>query len=537
MFTASDLSQRYSKHIPLLVALLLAAPIIFFQAFRYSFPLGYAGMFTLIAEKIAQANFELPASIPHYGPGGIPLVYPPLGMYVFALAIKLGIPIWFYMRVIPAIFTLLAVVPLYYLTLELVESKIAGVLTVVFVITAPAVYYTHVWAAGLVRALALFFCLTGLFYYVRSLRDFSWRNFLLAGISLGLLFTTHWLYVLFAALVGLACLMAEWKPSRLPIAFGILILALLVAAPWLVLILERHGASSILLAYSSHRNADFLLSLNDIPAAVQFIRDNLRHVTDNWFLTALALPGFILLILRRNFHLPLAFIFILLMGEASFYTEILAGMLAGAFSAEIFRLTPRLAVLKSMGVSGLLKLMPAMLVILCFILSSIKGLSQIAQYQPEIDGHALRMASFLKQNTDSAATYLFIGRVNEAEWFPYLLDRTPVFAMWGSEWKGTYARQLEILVELRECQLQKSWACMEAIQQEQSVSPTLLVGPNSRWLMQQIKDTRAWDLIYTDELYLVWQRSSQYNLSYSPNKPFCAATATAAARESTLNFW
>ena len=127
MFTASDLSQRYRKHFPLLVALLLSAPIIFFQAFRYSFPLGYAEMFTMIAEKIVDSNFQLPASIPHYGPGGIPLVYPPLGMYVFALAIKLGVPIWFYLRVIPAIFTLLAVVPLYYLTLELVESKIASI--------------------------------------------------------------------------------------------------------------------------------------------------------------------------------------------------------------------------------------------------------------------------------------------------------------------------------------------------------------------------------------------------------------------------
>ena len=508
MFTASNLSQRYRKYIPLLVALLLAAPIIFFQAFRYSFPLGYAGMFTMIAEKIVDSNFQLPASIPHYGPGGIPLVYPPLGMYVFALAIKLGVPIWFYLRVIPAIFTLLCVVPLYYLTLELFESKIASTLAVVFVITAPAVYYTHVWSAGVVRGLALFFCLTGLFFYIRSLRDFSWRNFFLAGLSLGLLFITHWLYVLFAALVGLACLIAEWKPSRLPIAFGILVLSLLVALPWLILILERHGASNILLAYSSHRNADFLLSLNEISAAVGFIRDNLGHVTDNWFLTALALPGFILLIIRRKFHLPLAFIFILLMGEASFYTEILAGMMAGAFSAEIFRLTPGLAMLKSNGVSGLLRLIPAMVVILCFILSSINGLSQIAQYQPEIDGHALRVSSFVKQNTEPSATYLFIGRVNEAEWFPYLLDRTPVFAMWGSEWKGTYARQLEILIALRECQLQKSWACMEAIQQEQSVSPTLLVGPNSRWLVQQIKDTRAWNPIYTDELYVVWKKSS-----------------------------
>src|SRR5215207_4287275 len=411
MFTASNLAQQYRKQIPLLVALLLAAPVIFFQAFRYSFPLGYAGMFTLIAEKIAESNFELPASIPHYGPGGIPLVYPPLGMYVFALALKLGIPIWFYLRVIPAIFTLLSVVPLYYLTLELVESKVASILAVVFVITAPAVYYTHVWAAGLVRAPALLFCLTGLFFYVRSLRDFSWRNFLLAGISLGLLFITHWLYVLFAALVGLACLIAEWKPSRLPIAIGILILALLVASPWLILILERHGALSILLAYSSHRNADFFLSLNEIAAAVQFIRDNLGHVTDNLFLTALAFSGFIWLILRRKFHLPLAFIFILFMGEASFYTEILAGMMAGAFSAEVFRLTPGMNVLKSSSVSGLLKWFPAMAVILCFIFSSLNGLSQIAQYQPEIVGHALRVSSFVKQNTEPSATYLFIGMV------------------------------------------------------------------------------------------------------------------------------
>src|SRR5919108_4793779 len=84
-------TQQYKEHLPLLVAVLLTAPIIFFQAFRYSYPLGYAGMFTLIAERIAEANFELPMSIPHYGPGSIPLTYPPLAMYVFALAIKMGV--------------------------------------------------------------------------------------------------------------------------------------------------------------------------------------------------------------------------------------------------------------------------------------------------------------------------------------------------------------------------------------------------------------------------------------------------------------
>src|SRR5690349_6291692 len=279
MAPLSHLNLQHKKHFALVVSLILTAPIIFFQAFRFSFPLGYAGMFTLIAESIAKANFTLPMSVPQYGPGGIPLVYPPLALYVFALALKLGIPSWFYLRMAPAVFSLLAMIPLYFLVLELFESKVASVLAVVLAITQPAVYYTHVWSAGVVRGMALFFCLTGLLFYVRSLRYFSWHSFFLAAICLGLLVMTHWLYVLFAALFGLAFLISEWKPPRAPIAFGILIGALLVAAPWLILILARHEASNLLFAYSSHRNADFILSLNNISTTAQFIGDNLRYVT------------------------------------------------------------------------------------------------------------------------------------------------------------------------------------------------------------------------------------------------------------------
>ena len=506
MITPLNPLLRYQKHIPLLAALLLTTPVIFFQAFRYSFPLGYAGMFTLIAEEISKANFELPVSIQHYGPGGIPLIYPPLAMYVFALAIKMGVSIWSYLRMVPAIFTLLSIIPLYYFTLELVESKVASLLAIVLIVTQPAFYYTHVWSAGVVRALALCFCLIGLFFYVRSLKVFSWRSFLFAGIFLGLLLATHWLYVVFAALVGLAFLISDLKPSRLSTAFGIFAVALLVAAPWLILILERHGASSIVLAYSSHRNADFFTSWKEIPLTVQFIQDNLRHVADNRFLMALAIPGFVWLILRRKFSVPLAFILILFMGEASFYSEILAGLMAGVFTAEIFHRTPKRAELKSANISGFLKLSLVLVMAICFVLSSLNGLSKIAQYQPEINEHSLKMASFVKVNTSPDETYLFIGKINEAEWFPYLFDRTPVFAMWGSEWKGTYAKQLEILIALRECQLQKSWACIEEIERDESVFPGLLVTPNKQWLIQQIKETHAWDRIYTDELYLVWQR-------------------------------
>lgn len=497
--------QHYKKHFPLLASLLISAPVMFFQAIRYSFPLGYAGMFTLVAEEISQANWRLPLTIPHYGPGGIPLVYPPLAMYLFALAIKLGFSTWLYLKFMPAFLSLLAVIPLYYFTRELLESELAGIFAVFLIITEPAVYYTHVWSAGVVRALALDLCLTGLLFYLRCLRDFSWSRFFFAGICFGLLLMTHLMYVLFAALVGLACLLVEWQPARLRFALGILLAALIVAAPWLITLTIRHELSTVLLAASSHRNTDFLVSLHGL---IQFIGYNLQSVLGNWFLTALAFTGFLLLCYRKKFQLPLAFVLILFMGEASFFSEILAGMLAGFFSAEVFRWTRQVIDLKNFQITNLLKWLPALAVIICLLVSVSNGLSEIIQYHPEINGASLQMAAFVKQNTRPDETYLFVGTINEAEWFPYLFDRTPVFAMWGSEWKGTYAQQLDILIALRECQLQKSWSCIEAIQQRAAVSPAFLVIPNKRWLVQEVKESRTWERIYLDEFYLVWKRKN-----------------------------
>jgi hypothetical protein len=506
MTTLISRLAHLQNHATLLIGLLLTAPVIFFQAFRFSFPLGYAGMFALMAEQIEQANFALPMTIPHYGPGGIAFVYPPFAMYVFALAIKLGIPSWTYLRLVPAVFMLLALIPLYYLALELTGSKAAALVSMVLLATAPAAFYTHVWSAGVVRALALGFCLTGLLFYIRTLKRFSWRNFLLAGFFLGLLFTTHWLYIVFAALAGLAFLIADWKPAHLPAALGILITALLVAAPWLGLILHRHGLSSILIASSSHGNTAFLVKLQDVNTFLQFIGGNLKYVTDNWFLAALAFPGLILLIAQRKFQLPLAFVFVLFMGEAFFYTVLLAVILAGAFCAYVFRQIPKTTENKLPIFSKLSLIVLVVLTASAVLFSATSGVLKIIQYQPEIDTYSLQMAKFIRDQTNPEATYLYIGKINEAEWFPYLLDRTPVFALWGSEWKGNYDQQSEALVALRECQLKKDWACMEALQQREKVAADLLVGPNQRWLAIQIKDTHAWKLLYTDDRYLVWEK-------------------------------
>lgn len=61
-------------------------------------------------------------------------------------------------------------------------------------------------------------------------------------------------------------------------------------------------------------------------------------------------------------------------------------------------------------------------------------------------------------------------------------------------------------IALRKCELEKSWPCIEAIRQENSVSPDLLVISNKNWLVRAVKDTKEWERIYLDELYVVWKK-------------------------------
>ncbi len=72
-----------------LAAIFASVPLLFSNAFLYGFPMGYAGLFTQMAQQIADANFVLPSMSPFYGPGGIPFAYPPLGLYLLAVFIKL----------------------------------------------------------------------------------------------------------------------------------------------------------------------------------------------------------------------------------------------------------------------------------------------------------------------------------------------------------------------------------------------------------------------------------------------------------------
>ena len=119
-----------SPAMTLAAALACGAPVTFWNAFRYSPPMGYAGMFSLMAELIVNAGFGLPMEVPYYGPGGVPFAYPPLGLYLLAVFIQVTGKTLIILRFIPPLLSLLALIPLFFLAIEISGSRLVGFVAV-----------------------------------------------------------------------------------------------------------------------------------------------------------------------------------------------------------------------------------------------------------------------------------------------------------------------------------------------------------------------------------------------------------------------
>ena len=161
------------KNIILWLTLLISIPLLFTNAIKYKYPLGFAGLYTLMAEGILGANFHLPVSVSLYGPGGIPFAYPPFGLYIMAVFLKMGVPVWTYLRFAPPIFSLLALVPLYLLAKRVSNSKIGGMIAALLAAGSFHLYYMQAESGGIVRGLAFGLGLFSVYFFDRAIESFK----------------------------------------------------------------------------------------------------------------------------------------------------------------------------------------------------------------------------------------------------------------------------------------------------------------------------------------------------------------------------
>lgn len=375
------------------------------------FPLRDGGLFVTMAWDIRDAGFAIP-QFTTFNTGDIPFAYPPLGLYLLALIP--GDPITTE-RWLPLVWSILAIPAAYLLAREFVEDHIAGLTTLLFALMPVT------WAiegGGVTRGLAFVLLLCSLWAARRTMRSPSIANAAGAGILAGLAGLSHpavgptWLLsvVLFFAI----------QPSRRALLYllGTMAVAGAIVAPWLVLVVSRHGAGVVVSAGTSHGLSETLGRL---------LTAGPSHIGVLDLVLPLALLGTAVVLHRREWMLPLWLVLLIAVpGGEGRYAAIGWAMLAGIGA---------MTVADALGETGARRLASILAVSVMTIGAAFAGYQSVDSISPEIReamaeaGEAAPPGTHFAVFSDDArlATPLL-------DWFPTLSGQISIGTFMGLEW-------------------------------------------------------------------------------------------------------
>ncbi len=462
--------------------------------------MGYAGLFTQMARQIAQADFLLPVETPYYGPGGIPFAYPPFGLYLLAVLIKLTGTYYFFLRWLPPLVSLLSIALTFSLSARLFKSPIIAALTAVLAATSTDLYIAHGWSAGIVRAPAFVFAILTVLFFTRNLEERSTKNILLTGLFFGLSILSHLAYALFCAFwIGFFSLADRMRVRVVRDSILSALAGFLLASVWIVPVVSRHGWDVFVGAFSSHGGENLLT----LPGA-RALLSNLSPLTSNPPLAALTLLGGGFLLYRTRYDFILFFLLIVVFFPENgrfvswlgcFFAACGLWLISNGLNEIAFK---RWRIFRRAG--AFLISVP--------ILAALwwGGFNAISRFTPLLTPSAMELARSAPGLFPKDSVYLALLIQDEAEWLPFLLERQPLVSQWGSEWLGEYSRQTVLMSRFQGCRREKDWLCVQAILDSMGASPQFLITYRiERKLNDQILASGRWRDVYSNNRYVVWQ--------------------------------
>ena len=487
--------------------LLLSAPLYFYNVLKWPMPKGFAGLFALFAEVLAHNQYRLLVNVPYYGPGGIPLVYPPSAIYLMAfLTNQLHIAPLDYLRFAPAVLSWLCLIPFYLFTREFVGSQLKAVVATLLFSCAPAIFIMNVYAGGAIRAPALLFTLFGLWFAYRSMEQGRSRLAMLAALFFGLTALTHLGYLFFFALsLGVFNLAGPSFWRRFKLSALILSGGLLISSPWWIFIGLHYGFGIFQNALASHGSQDFLTRLIH-PLDLGWLWQPVAFAFFNApVLGGLVFSGFVWALLNKQWRLPLWFCATLLITSEGWHWLVLIGaILAGEFLCDLASLVG-----SRFQQTGVSRAISWSLMIVALVGNGLTSQSYITSGHPGISQNTILLGDWFQNKTSEQAQYLYLSSIqDEAEWLPYFLRRTPALGFWGSEWLGTYDRQYRLtLVEVPKCLAAQSLSCVAELIEQNNLTVDYLIlpaGSSSEPIRVELENSLRWRSAYDNMGYSVF---------------------------------
>jgi hypothetical protein len=389
----------------------------------FDFPLNDGGLFVVMTRDLIDAGFRIPLTTT-YNDLSIPFAYPPLGFYLTAaVATATGIDIVELFRWLPLVLSAACVPAFALLARELLQPTAARPATYAYALV-PAGFAWPIMGGGLTRSLGLLFALLALAALARALADGSRRAVLLAVVLSGLTALSH---PHVAAFLALSAVLVALVRCRTRAAFARFLLvgagAIVVAAPWWLTVVARHGIGPFVAAATTGAATDSLAqSLGTL------LRWNAWNEPLFPLVSALALAGVAITLSRRDLLLPfwivaLAFV---LPGPFQMLSAVPLALLAGigvAAASEI-ALAPRAA--RAVAIAGVGYLTVAAMFAFIGVLEGLPVEERVAM-------------KWVAEQTPASARVLVVTTRNPGldaagEWLPALALRPSVLVTQGTEW-------------------------------------------------------------------------------------------------------
>lgn len=415
----------------------------------HPFPALNGGLYVMMTQTIMSNGYAMPTVIPHYTAGGIPFGFPPLGFYLAAPLLELGVSVRTLTLLFPAIPFGLTLVAYYAFAERLLGGRwMATLAAVVIATSAPVLQYT-ISAGGFVRTTALMFTVFGLYAGLRLFKAETWARWWLTAttVLLGLTALTHPKYVLFLG-ASLVVLAVRFNRTYIGAAKSAVVLVggLILSAPWWGQVVATHGVGLLIEASKTHGGIgnpfwffSFLLPVTS--------------PTDMW--PVLVVIAGIYLVSQGRLFMPLWMFASGLVVANDEYA-----MLIGAMMISVMVYEGIVPAFQSNGMPSVLGLPWSLdgrtvtrstlttafftLVLMTYATGSAvlyveDGLPTDDEFVSFVDEDDLESMSWAQQNTDAEASFIVIGDV--AEWFPVFSERTNLVAARGSAWEGVDQRR------------------------------------------------------------------------------------------------
>ncbi len=298
-----------SDYVALAFIVPVFAILLFYYKVQTPFPNIPAGLYALMGETVAGNGFSLPATIPYYGPGGIPFVYPPLSFYIMAFFLTyLKVNSFDYMRFAPSLFLLLSLVPMYLLAKEMTASPRQAAIATCLFGTSYGIVVNHYYPPGLCRGIALLFMLFCIYFAYKTFFSSKLLFAVAASLFLALTILSHLSYAVFGivSIITFALLskqMPFWR--RIFICCAIGIGSLVVASPWWLTIISRHEFHTFINAFRTHDVTSVFHVFDDFPGRfVVLINSLLTYRFENPILIGAAILGIAFCMATNKFLIP-----------------------------------------------------------------------------------------------------------------------------------------------------------------------------------------------------------------------------------------